>query len=520
MPTVSQYHARRRASATQPAPVASGPRPAPVVLMVSGGADSTALLVMACTAPLDIADGAGAARIARERIHVLHVNHHLRGEASDGDEAYVRALCERYGVPLLVEHAHFQDLGGRNLEAAARDVRYRSARRYARALCEEAGCRARDARILTAHTASDRTETFFMNAIKGSGAAGLSSIPRRRGAIVRPLLDRTHDELCRYLREQGIGWREDETNQDTAYLRNFVRHRVVPLVRERNGRIEQAVCASCDILGDEDAFLQRLAATALRACTRQARGGMVVLDARKLAATELAVARRIIRLAVRGLDAEARLESHHVEAVLDRVAEGEGSVTLPLGIDARLEFGTLTLRTATARERLAAGWLAVPGSMATANERVLDASLERVETGADPVARAREAARESHDGTVLVDAAALGYAERDFERLGTSRDGIPAEARTARLWIDAPAPGDVLCPLGMQGRSKKLSDLLNEAHVPVADRPLVPVVRTAPGGAVVWVAGIRLDDRFRVTPTTRVLVKLSLRRATSAPREA
>ena len=82
---------------------------------------------MACTGELDIDDGRGCARIARERLHVLHVNHHLRGEASDGDEAFVRDLCERLGLPLCVEHAHFADLDGRNLEAAARDVRYAAA---------------------------------------------------------------------------------------------------------------------------------------------------------------------------------------------------------------------------------------------------------------------------------------------------------------------------------------------------------------------------------------------------------
>ena len=96
-------------------------------------------------------------------------------------------------------------------------------------------------------------------------------------------------------------------------------------------------------------------------------------------------------------------------------------------------------------------------------------------------------------------------------RLKEAGEGLPAEVRGARLWIDAPAPGDLMCPLGMQGRSKKLSDLLGEEHVPVAERPRVPVVRTAPGGAVVWVAGLRLDDRFKCAPTTRILIKLTLR---------
>ena len=364
MPTVSQRFVSHRAGAASGRALDPS---APVVLMVSGGADSTALLVMACTSKLDIMDGRGPARIARERIHVLHVNHHLRGEASDADEEHVRGLCERYGVPLCVEHASFTELNGQNLEAAAREVRYAAARRYVRELCQEAGCPRTAARIVTAHTASDRAETFFMNAIKGAGPAGLSSIPRRRNIIVRPLIDLTHEELCRYLEVAGIAWREDESNQDTSYLRNFVRHRVIPVARERNESLARNVGAACDILGDEDAFMAHLAATALRSCTRRQQEGLVVLDAARVAAAEVAIARRMVRLAVKQLDAEARLEMRHVESILRCVAAGEGSLTLPGNIDARIEFGTLALRTASAREHLVAGWIAVPGRMPLAN---------------------------------------------------------------------------------------------------------------------------------------------------------
>lgn len=568
MPTVFQrYGARRGAAASMANASRAGELSAPVVLMVSGGADSTALLLMACTGALDIADGRGPARIARERLHVLHVNHHLRGEASDGDEAFVRELCAREGLPLCVEHASFADLGGQNLEAAARDVRYAAARRYVRELCAQTGAPRSAARILTAHTASDRAETFFMNAIKGSGAAGLSSIPRRRNIIVRPLLDMTHADLIRYLQVAGQSWREDESNQDTGYLRNFVRHRLMPVAGERNANVARNVSAACDILGDEDAFMSQLASTALRSCVRRRASGLIVLDASRLAAAEVAIARRMVRLAVRELDGEARLEMRHVEAVLSCVAMGEGSVTLPSGIDARIEFGTLALHTPAEREGATAGWLAIPGRLRVA-AGTLEAQLLEVPTGADPIALAREAStlareapalmREASPGpceaspvgqssdqglppatsqdldqellsaslrgapscassaTVLIDAAALGYATHELPRLAEDQrwgaSGSQQPDRDAlRLWVDVPAAGDMLCPFGMHGRSKKLSDLLNEAHVPLAERAVTPVLRTTPGGAIVWAAPIRLDDRFKCTATSKVLVKLTFR---------
>ncbi|MBE6468906.1 MAG: tRNA lysidine(34) synthetase TilS [Coriobacteriaceae bacterium] len=489
-----------------------------MVLMVSGGADSTALLLMACTSTLDIADGQGPARIARERLHVLHVNHHLRGEASDADEAFVRELCERFGLPLCVEHASFQDMPGENLEAAAREVRYAAARRYVRELARASGAPRSAARILTAHTASDRTETFFMNAIKGSGPAGLSSIPRRRNIIVRPLIDSTHEELVAYLQVQGQGWREDESNRDTSYLRNYVRHKLMPLARERNGSLERAVSAGCDILGDEDAFMSQLAAKALRTCTRRTDDGLIVLDGARLASSEIAVARRMVRLAVKALDPEVRLEMRHVEGVLAAVGSGAGSLTLPGGIDARMEFGALALRTATAREELVAGWIEVPGSMALANGRMLEARYVEVPAGEDPVPFARglsgagggatggaDASRagdpDLHRPVACLDAASLGYDLRDLEAGGVR----------PRLWVDAPAPGDVICPLGMSGRSRKLSDVFGSRRVPVAERPTVPVVRTAPGGTITWAAGVCLDDRFKCTAATRGIIELRMR---------
>lgn len=553
MPTVAQHYVSQTARGSAPAPVAGPERSAPVVLMVSGGADSTALLLMACTSTLDLADGRGTARIARERLHVLHVNHHLRGAASDADEAFVRDLCEWFGLPICVEHASFRDAPGENLEAAAREVRYAAARRYVRELTRAAGTPRSAARIVTAHTASDRTETFFMNAIKGSGPAGLSSIPRRRNIIVRPLIDSTHEELVAYLRVQGQPWCEDESNRDTGYLRNYVRHKLMPIARERNGNLERTVSAGCDILGDEDAFMSQLAATALRTCTRRTDDGLIVLDGARLASSEIAVARRMVRLAIKMLDPEVRLELRHVEGVLAAVGAGAGSLTLPGGIDARMEFGTLALRTAAAREELVAAWLEVPGHMALANGRILEARYVVVPPGADPVALAREASsagagaaaggsggsaaaspapatpvaiaagtadagaaaapaagavsRSEQDDPALrypvacLDAAALGYDLRDLEAGGVR----------PRLWVDAPAPGDVICPLGMSGRSRKLSDVLGSRRVPVAERPLVPVVRTAPGGTVAWAGGVCLDERFKCTARTRGIIELRMR---------
>lgn len=490
----------------------------PVVLMVSGGADSTALLVLAATGELDIDDGRGRARIARERLHVLHINHRLRGAEADGDERFVCELSESLGIPTTVRRVDVAALaasaewGDTNVENVAREVRYATANHLANELCAEAGLPRSSARILTAHTANDRTETFFMHAIKGSGTQGLSSIPRRRNRIVRPLLDMTHEQLCDLLRMRGIEWREDASNADTHYLRNFVRHEIVPLARQRNPRLFESMASTCEILSDEDSYLTQVAARAYRALERRRANGLVTLDAARLAATDVAIARRVVRTAVAKACPDCRLEAGHVARVLQIVAAGTGSATLPGGVDVRVSYGALSIR---AREAQGlgetSGWLEVPALTGAAGNSAtiatpgrlgqlelaagtLAARLREVTVASDPVAVARAHAREWAGFSVLLDAAACGVGQ-----LG------------GRLWVSGPELGEVLCPLGMHGQSKKLSDLLIDAKVEASVRGAVPVVRAGVGGPVVWVAPLRADERARVTGSTRVVLELTWR---------
>ena len=499
MPSVSRRYATDERRFDRPSGVPVEELRAPVVLMVSGGADSTALLVLAATSALNIDDGRGEARIARERLHVLHVNHQLRGLDAQEDEEFVRGLAERFGIPCTIRRvdvaalAQAQATDG-NVENVGREVRYAEAVRLANELSELAGTPRSAARIVTAHTANDRAETFFMNAIRGTGPAGLSSIPRRRNRIVRPLLERTHRELCDLLRMRGIVWREDATNEDTRYLRAFVRHEVMPVVESRNPRVMASLSTTCDILSDEDAFLHAQAARALRDLTRRSSDGMRALDAGRLAAADVVIARRVVRQAIVAVCPAARLEARHVEAVLRLVAAGKGSVALPLAVDARVEYGMLFLRAHGSAQRLEGAWLEVPGELRLTDAQVLKARVTYLEDGSGRVAAARAHASEWEGTSVLLDAHACGV--------------DPTSG--GRLWVAPPSRGEVLCPLGMHGQSKLLSDLLNDAHIPAADREQVAVVRSEPQGRVLWVAGIRADERAKITETSREALELTL----------
>lgn len=495
----------------------------PVILMVSGGADSMALLHMAVTEPLNLGDGAGLTRIAKERLHVLHVNHLLRGADADADQHFVQATCDSLGIPctaLRVDVAKLAQERDGNVEEIGRRVRYDAARELAQKLCAEQGVSRQKAKILTAHTADDRAETFMMNVMHGSGMSGLASIPRHRGLIYRPLLDYTHDQLKDCLKARGLDWHEDATNTDTHYLRAYMRHNVLPLLKARNPMLVQTVCKIADLMTDEDDYLEAKAARKLRQITLRKSEFSLVLDALKLSSTDVVIARRVVRIVARQLIPEAWLEFRHVDAVLEAVAAGVGVANLPQNLEARVRLGTVTFSfTGAARSAGTAGTvgsaggaasnepagtvpaaatfgehLAVPGTLELADGRVLSARVLPVEHGFDVVSYATAHSQEWLGESVLLDAQACGV------------DPVHGGS----LWVSGPEAGDTMQPLGMHGQSKKISDLLGEAGVPVESRSMMPIVRTNIRGHVVWVSGIRPDERVKCTQDTKQLLELNI----------
>ena len=497
-----------------------------------------ALLHMAVTESLDLGDGAGLVRVAKERLHVLHVNHLLRGKDADADQHFVQETCDLLGIHctvLRVDVAKLAQERDGNVEEIGRRVRYDAARELAQKLCVEQGVSRQKAKILTAHTADDRAETFMMNVMRGSGMSGLASIPRHRGLIYRPLLDYTHDQLKDWLKARGLDWHEDATNTDTHYLRAYMRHNVLPLLKARNPMLVQTVCKIADLMTDEDDYLEAKAARKLRQITLRKSESSLVLDALKLSSTDVVIARRVVRIVARQLIPEAWLEFRHVDAVLEAVAAGVGVANLPQNLEARVRLGTVTFSfTGAARSAGTAGTvgsagvagsagaasaagaagaaggnesagtspaaatfgehLAVPGTLELADGRVLSARILPVEHGFDVVSYATAHSQEWLGESVLLDAKACGV------------DPVHGGS----LWVSGPEAGDTMQPLGMHGQSKKISDLLGEAGVPVESRSMMPIVRTNIRGHVVWVAGIRPDERVKCTQGTKQLLELNI----------
>ena len=281
------------------------PADARLVLAVSGGADSMALLH-------------GAARLVATgrrdwRLSVAHLDHALRPESAE-DAAFVRAAATALGLPTEIARTDVAALArdeGTSIEEAGRDSRYRFLEEVAPA----------GALIATAHTLDDVAETVLINLLRGTGPAGMAGIPARRGRVVRPLLGARREELRDLLDAAGLTYRVDPSNADPAFLRNRVRVEVLPVLESiRPGAVER-IGRFSRLAADDDALLDDLAAAEL---TRRLAGDGAV-DWRNPPAA--ALGRRVLRLLVGDpVPSAERIEALRV------AAEGErGGVVIELG---------------------------------------------------------------------------------------------------------------------------------------------------------------------------------------------
>ncbi len=436
---------------------------APLLAMVSGGADSVALLRWLA--------GGGA---AGSPLSVLHVDHRLRADASEGDADFVEGLCAAIGVRCRVARydvAAYAESAGLNLEDAGRRVRYRFADEELDALCAASGVEPGRGRIATAHTLDDRAETLVMRLAQGTGVSGLVSPSYRRGRVVRPLLDCTRANVVGYLADIGQTWREDATNLDTSRLRARVRADAISLLRQINPRFDAAVARTLTVLSDEDELLDSIAAALESEHIERRDGELRIAEA--AASVPRALLRRVLRRALFAEFPEAsRLEFEHLEALRDGLGIEGFSRDLPGGLRASDEYGTLIIsREAGAAAPLAPSLLSIPGTLDLGDAGSISAEPAGPHD-IDPDPR-----------SAFVDVRAV----------------------SGELIVDSVRPGDRMRPLGMDG-SRKLQDMLTDAKVPARMRPLVPVVRD--GERIVWVAGVRMSEEYRVGPTTERAIRL------------
>lgn len=416
-----------------------------VVVAVSGGIDSIALLDVVAwlrdTKKIDVV--------------AAHVNHRLRGKESDGDEQFVRRVCAGYGIPLFTERVLTKQIAKetkRSVQETARDLRYSFFDTLQKSL--DAGA------VATAHNANDNAETILINLIRGSGVEGLGGIPLRRNQIVRPFLCVTRKEIERYAGKRKLRFRKDSSNTHVEYTRNYLRHTIIPRIEQRlNPLLIGTLSRTAEIFRMNAAFtddaLKRV--HAFDPDTAQ-------LDIGRLEQIHPYLQQMLLHRVLTGKNIEPAFETVH--AVLHLKESQKGAV-----VDLDRSFVA---------------------------ERIDGAILIRRR------GRPKEFEfRLENEGTITTD---------DFI-FTITKSGLPdnkTKSDTSHEYIDASLlkfpvivrnwrKGDAFIPLGMRGK-KKLSDFFAEEKFSSEQKRKIPIVES--GHRIVWIAGKRLDDRFKLTDTT------------------
>jgi tRNA(Ile)-lysidine synthase len=424
-----------------------------VLVAVSGGADSVALLhALRVLAPS-----------LRLSLSVLHVDHQLRAD-SVRDAEFVRTLCARLDVPCDVTRVTVRP--GGSVEAEARAARHA-------ALGEWAG-RLGATRIALGHTRDDQAETVLMRVLAGAGPRGLAGMAPVRGSIIRPLFALRRHEIAAELEAVGLPWIEDPSNRDVRFLRNRVRHDLLPALSAAWGA---DVVDALDRVGVQmREVVDALDSRAAHELDRLARTGVddAVLSRAALAALPADVAANVLRLAARRLGSRAPLRAWAHRGLARALADPPARRPFRLaGVTVEVSGDWLHLSSATPVE-LVARVLEIPGRTALPE---IDAAIE---------------AR-----LVLPDAYVL---PREPGRVGFDADRLPAPLR-----VRPRRRGDRMRVFA--GAERRLKSLFIDAKVPRWNRGRVPVVEAA--GEVIWVAGLRRGALAPITPTTRRVLDLT-----------
>ncbi|MBI2868848.1 MAG: tRNA lysidine(34) synthetase TilS [Chloroflexi bacterium] len=456
-----------------------------VVVGVSGGPDSVCLLhvLHRLRGRLDI------------NIHAAHLNHGLRGAEADADAEYVAGLARSLGLPASIERQDVREYQGRqrlSLEEAAREVRYLFLERIAR----EAGTGS----VAVGHTLDDHVETVLMHLLRGSGAAGLRGLRPvrvwRPGGhavrVVRPLLEVSHAETAAYCDANGLAPRLDSSNLSPHLLRNRIRQELIPSLASYNPGVTRALVRTARLAADEHDFLDGEAARVWAEVVRTG-DGSIALDKELFRGIKPALQRHLLRKAIEALTGSIRdIESRHIEDMLNALVKPAGrSLNLPEGLVFSVGYD--------------------------------DYRLSRGEPGNEPYpplsgefslqAPGRTTLPGWQVETSIVDPTSL-ECRREMALVPTPESGVllallDHEIAGGRLMIRGRRPGDRFQPLGM-GRLKKLNRFMIDDRIPRQWRGRVPILTK--GEDIIWVAGWRIDERYRVTGETRRVLRIELRR--------
>jgi len=429
-----------------------------ILLALSGGADSVLLFhfLLKFKRRLDI------------HFCAFHLNHKIRGKEAKEDEIFCRNLCEKNNVELFVITKDVKSYAKKNklsVEEAGRSLRYKELERIADAESID--------KVATAHNSSDNTETVLLNLIKGAGSKGLSGIPVQRDKIIRPLLSLTADEIRNYLKAKKLDYRMDTSNLEIDYERNFIRNEIIPRLKKLNPRVEQKVLNSSRIIKNMRTFIEKQI-TSITQSSVKISSGELRINFKKLQEFDKVLWSEFFKSIIES-NFTTDLSTENLGSLIHLVDNQAGKkLVLSNKIIAIKERGYLSISLAN-----------------TISKKLLKKTIQINDKA------------EINGHSIKIEKVSLEEIKRSQKKSVEyiSADGIKTVFQL-RKWRE----GDKFYPLGMKG-SKKISDFLIDEKIPSIKKKEQLVLLNA--GNIVWVVGLRIDDRFKLTPETQKVIKLS-----------
>ncbi len=414
-----------------------------VLLAVSGGVDSMVMTELFNQSPFPFG--------------IAHCNFQLRGGDADQDQQFVEETAKRLGIPFFSKTFDTKAearKSGDSIQMAARRLRYE----WMESIRAENGYDV----IATAHHLDDAIETLLINITRGSGISGLKSIPRKTGHIIRPLLFATRDEIYTLCREKEIAFREDLSNRETKYVRNKIRHNVLPALKELNPSIK----------GTMESFFERMEAT-------EAIHGMMIGQQKQTCTRQEGNELRLNIEKIRALP--------HPHVFLYEFIKAYG-------------FSGEMCQAMICREELQPGRRFYSDTHVALidREEIIIYPSEKGHTPGTWYVNDPEGKIETGDRVFHLVSGSMA----EEPALPSGPDALMADMDRLsfplilRPWKE----GDNLTPLGMKGR-KKVSNLLTDIKMPLHKKKQTLVLTTA-RGEIIWVVGVRADERFKITPET------------------
>jgi len=430
-----------------------------ILAALSGGPDSVFLLYLLSK----------FSRRLKIEVSSVHINHSLRGKDSDEDELFCKELCrdkkiEFYSVKKNV--SSFARRNGYSLEEAGRIIRYREFERILK--------RNKLDKIATAHNANDNTETVLLNLIKGTGLDGISGIPEMRENIIRPVLCFTKEEILAYLGRNQITFRTDKSNEGIDFERNYLRNKILPLIKEKlNPSVDRSLLISSENFRNIREFILNSEADLFRGIEKDPGGNL------KLQLSDLNKTKESLK----GLLLKTLLERElNMQVFSNDIRKILSLVTAQAGKQIELSGGIIFFR-----ER---DYLKI-----FRREKNPEIYSEKIRIGE---------MKSTPFGKVSIrkcDRRSPVYSNNK------NKEYISADAVSAEFTIRRWKKGDSFHPMGMNG-SKKISDFLNEQKVESSGKKNHLILLN--NNKIVWVIGLRIDNRFKITSSTKKILELCL----------